>query len=991
MQRAFSILAYIFILVIIGIQNLFAQQYPFIYYTPNNGLINSRVKSIKQDSKGFMYFITHGGLSIYDGARFVNYSQQNGLANEIVNDIVEITPDSFLVATNVSSLNTLAKGRIGNFKTSDNFCPVINRFFKNKEGSWYVAADEGLFVFDGKRFNHIHLFDDQGKEIGQNINMISQWNNFLLLSSWSSLIKEKLIVYDMQQKKVSAIETNRNVLSTTVNLQGQLWVTTDQGVFEIDTTTLKKGKLNYLLPGSKILALTKQYPTNVFFDNENNIWFYNKDSIYKLSPDGRDYRMILSKKGMNTTNLSDIFIDREGITWIAIDGAGIAKLTNSGVEMINALNGTPSIITSIFQQRDSTWLYNNSNNKLYCITPKGTLVFPLPEALKNIENIFVRNEKLYLINQKRIVSVSNKNNPQSYRHPELIFSSENFSFGTGLADPYGNIIIEATKDASSFYIYVISNKKIIEKYSIGLVADQIVLDGVGRLWVITRKNQLMVFTLHPDDPSNYLRLLKDYSGKLPDFSPRSLIIDKENNAWIGTRYHGVYYIRFDGLRIDTVLQLTTKNGLTDNFIYTLTYDSSGNIWAGTQTGLDKIFLKNGHYVISNVSKNNNFFQSVHKISITNDNTVLALLAEGSLLKIVPGIPKLSGSVPQLLITNMNVNGIKYNESSNKFTFHQNNFSFSIAAPSYLDEKSIRYSYLLEGSGTNNWSEPSNQSDFIFINLTPASYTLKVKSYFPGELYPTQMISYPFSIAPPWWQTWWFRIFAFVFILVLMISAVRFYFKRKLEVTKALLEKQQAVEKERTRIATDMHDDLGAGLSRIKFLSETIGIKKQKNEPIEEDINKIRNYSHEMIDKMGEIVWALNEKNDTLSDLLSYTRSYAVEYLSQNGIQCSMEAPDQFPQDFISGEVRRNIFLSVKEALHNVVKHAQANFVTLKINSGKQLEITIMDNGIGFDKKNIRPFSNGLFNMEKRIQEIGGSLIITTWKGTTVFISVPLKA
>src|SRR4030095_265051 len=108
-----------------------------------------------------------------------------------------------------------------------------------------------------------------------------------------------------------------------------------------------------------------------------------------------------------------------------------------------------------------------------------------------------------------------------------------------------------------------------------------------------------------------------------------------------------------------------------------------------------------------------------------------------------------------------------------------------------------------------------------------------------------------------------------------------------------LEKQQLVEKERTRIATDMHDDMGAGLSRIKFLSETIGIKKQQQQPIEEDLGKIREYSHDMIDKMGEIVWALNEKNDSLNDLLSYTRAYAVEYLSQNGIRSSIQMPEHF--------------------------------------------------------------------------------------------------
>ena len=967
-----------------------AQQYPFIYYTPNNGLINSRVKSIKQDSKGFMYFITRGGLSIYDGARFTNYSQQNGLANEIVNDIAEITPDSFLIATNVSSLNTLVKGRIGNFNTADNFCPVINHFFKKKEGTWYVAADQGLFEFDGKHFVQIHLLNDLGNEIGQSINRISQWKNFLLLTTWSSLIKEKLIVYDLQQKKVTTIETLHNVLSTTVNSQGQIWATTDQGAREIDTTSFKKGILKFVSPDLKIQAITKPYLQNVVFDNENNMWLFSKDSIYKLSPDGSGYQMVISKKGLNTTNLSDIFIDREGITWIGIDGNGIAKLTNSGVEMINALNGTPALITSIFQQRDSTWLYNSSNNSMYCISKKNTLAFPLPGSQTSIENIFINKEKIYLAYQNRIISVPDKNNPRAYNHPELICAAENISFGAGLLDPYGNIIIEATKDASTFYIYVISNKKIIETYPIGLVADQMVLDGLGQLWVINRQNQLLVFTLHPDDPSNYLHLLKDYSKELPEFNPRSLIIDKENNAWIGTRYQGVYYLRFKSLRLDSVMQFTTGNGLTDNFIYTLTYDSSGNIWAGTQTGLDKISLKNGHYIISNVSKNNNFFQSVRKITVAKDNTVLALLIDGSLLKINTGVTKQSGYAPQLLIANMKVNGTSYTKPSNQFSFDQNNLSFSVTAPSYLDEKSIRYSFLLEGNGNNNWSEPSNQSDFNFNNLSPASYTLKVKCNFPGELYSPRLLSYSFIIHPPWWQTWWFRIIAATAILGLLILSVRYYFKRKLEKTKALLEKQQAIEKERTRIATDMHDDLGSGLSRIKFLSETIGIKKQKDEPIEEDISKIRSYSHEMIEKMGEIVWALNEKNDSLSDLLSFTRSYAVEYLSQNGIRCTIGAPEQFPQDFVSGEFRRNIYLTVKEALHNIVKHAQASHVLVKIETDKQLNLYIRDDGIGFDKSKIRPFSNGLSNMEKRISEIGGKLTITSEEGTSVLISVPLN-
>src|SRR4029078_13509584 len=124
-----------------------------------------------------------------------------------------------------------------------------------------------------------------------------------------------------------------------------------------------------------------------------------------------------------------------------------------------------------------------------------------------------------------------------------------------------------------------------------------------------------------------------------------------------------------------------------------------------------------------------------------------------------------------------------------------------------------------------------------------------------------------------------------------------------------------------------------GLSRIKFLSETIGIKKQQIDTFEEDIVKIRENFHEMINKMGDIVWALNEKNDSMSDLLSYMRSYAVEYLNENGIATTIDAPENFPINFVSGEFRRNVFLAVKETLHNIVKHAQANHVTIIIKTG----------------------------------------------------------
>src|SRR5258706_14259882 len=140
------------------------------------------------------------------------------------------------------------------------------------------------------------------------------------------------------------------------------------------------------------------------------------------------------------------------------------------------------------------------------------------------------------------------------------------------------------------------------------------------------------------------------------------------------------------------------------------------------------------------------------------------------------------------------------------------------------------------------------------------------------------------------------------IVGILVFGFRFYYKRKLEKQVVALERQQAIEKERTRIATDMHDDLGAGLSRIKFLSQSILNKRGSDEVITAELEKITSFSDEMSEKMGEIIWALNEKNDTLADLIAYTRSYTAEYLENHGIICEAGTPSHLPDNFITGEM-----------------------------------------------------------------------------------------
>ncbi len=202
-----------------------------------------------------------------------------------------------------------------------------------------------------------------------------------------------------------------------------------------------------------------------------------------------------------------------------------------------------------------------------------------------------------------------------------------------------------------------------------------------------------------------------------------------------------------------------------------------------------------------------------------------------------------------------------------------------------------------------------------------------------------------------------------------------------------LQRSMELEKERTRIATDMHDDLGAGLTRIKFIAENMS-EKTTDTVLHADMKKLKTSSIEMVENMAEIIWAMDEKNNTLEDLLFYLRSYAIEYCTENRLSCNFLLPENIPQIIIGGQIRRNLFLVLKESLHNIVKHAVAGKVIIDISANENLSFSITDDGKGFEKEKQQP-GNGLLNMQKRSDALKGKLWINNTKGVTIRLEVPL--
>ncbi len=250
-----------------------------------------------------------------------------------------------------------------------------------------------------------------------------------------------------------------------------------------------------------------------------------------------------------------------------------------------------------------------------------------------------------------------------------------------------------------------------------------------------------------------------------------------------------------------------------------------------------------------------------------------------------------------------------------------------------------------------------------------------------------------TLLPHFWQTWWFLGPTAVLGVAGVGGAIRYNTRKRVKQELRRLEQQHAVEKERMRIARDMHDEIGANLTRISFLGALAKRKLDAPEEAGKQIDKMSQTAREMIGALDEIVWAVNPANDTLDHLATYLCRYAAEFFENSPIVCQFDIPAQLPHHRLSTDVRHNVFLAVKEALNNALKHANATSLRLQISAQAEVcEIVVWDNGRGFNGAKIPAadgasspdrgarIGNGLTNMRERLAAIGGQCVVESQPG-----------
>src|SRR6185503_19493518 len=463
MQKKFIFIACFFLYT-----SCFAQQYPFVHYTPKDGLVNSRVRKAFQDSKGKMYFMTFGGLSVYDGARFKNYTTQNGLISDMVNDILEIGSDSFLVAVNSCGVNILANGEMKRYYLSGDTCPIVNQFLKGPDGFIYLGADEGLYRLKENRIEKLSVFYPSTQAPIRYLATIAAYKDFIIFSMNDLRNFTGLFLFNKKEGKITDALEKLFVLNLVTDHRGVIWAATTGYMQVLDTVALASGKLQLIKPYLSGLYRQPMPPGHLLFNLENEPFIVaNNKVILRFANDGR--MIPIASPDSSSPNLQNIFIDRENILWVCHDGTGVYKLPGtklqSGEEILQG-NRSGVKLASVFgpnsvciAMNNGEWIVSSTSFNQRVKVPGNFNAFPLRFTSTNAYAI--DGHSLYEAKLDRI-------NKESLQFKKILSLSDSSSFSEkSVIDPHGNMIIYAKSD-----ILVLNDDKLISTFpfsSFGLI------------------------------------------------------------------------------------------------------------------------------------------------------------------------------------------------------------------------------------------------------------------------------------------------------------------------------------------------------------------------------------------------------------------------------------------------------------------------------------------------------------------------------------------
>lgn len=995
-----------------------AQYYNLAFrnYSSANGLSQSEVNCVYRDRLGFIWIGTEFGLTQYDGREFSTYyhkvNDSTSLGENSIKDMTEDNDGALWLAIGASGVTRMEPStkKFTNFKPNAEGTSILSDNVKcivaDHLNRIWIGLDDGISVYDNylRKFSSARTLPGTRDTLSVNCLFVDR-NSGVWVGASSGLYVSRGGLSSLVKVKTNIVLKNVNGIQFDQNGLG--WLATERGLYSFKVI---KGDSVWV---SKPTFITiDENLHDIEFDSKGNLWISSLTNGLRIYFPQTGYIDRLredysSSRGLTSNRIHDLYNDGNGGMWVS--GENGVQSFHDEAQRFNTYAGLSSYAERV---RGSTMYGVFARNDLIILATSGGVI------------IFNRRDGTYLpLKQEHELT------KQAIRFREVHEEGPGLWWVTSDAG-----IFELVKREK---VYCLRRPSVIQNRSVlGIDLRSYLKDG-QYFWLATSSSGLVrydvkshkafVYKHNPSDTSSLgsditYKVINDKSGNIIVAHDAGVSIlnpaeNKFHNHGIegkpGRRLSNrqVFDIHDDGKRIwlatiggginilnkqtKEVKVLTTDHGLCNDAIYKMVPYRDSLIYLGTNKGLSVLDVRTlsfQNYDINDGMPGEEF--NMYAGYVTDEDEVF-MGTTGGLISFETRNLKKNMLPMGIFLARMRKSGVYLSDSATSLINSNRIVTAKYGEDLYLEfsplvfytsaETKLNYRILEQGQ---EWMVGEAGGLLPLVKLEPGIYNIEVRMVNDNGLRNSSVMALRLEILPPFWKTLWFRLVAGAMFLLIMYFAVMSYINRRLERQRVEFMKQQAVEQERSRISAELHDDIGGGLTAIRLMSE-MSLEHSKNGDSSKYLEKISSSSNDIIQKMNEIVWALNNSNDNLQSLIAYTRQYTVGYLDDLNIDYHFNTPDEIPDVTVLGKNRRSVFLLVKEALNNIAKHAKADSVDVDISIDEQLHIKIRDNGVGFHESMIVP-GNGLGNMRKRVQSLKGEMVILNGMGTTITFDIPVK-
>jgi signal transduction histidine kinase/ligand-binding sensor domain-containing protein len=977
-------------------------------FTTEDGLLRNYVSRIRPDRAGRLWFCTGEGLSMFDGERFTNYTVADGLPHPYVSDFLDPGDGAYWIVTGAGLFRfRTRRGPAPSSAPSFEGIPLERKssstqdptrraapvggkppLFQSRSGEIWVGTPAGLYRIENRdgapRGVLVPLLT--GGERSDVRAIVEDRNGNLWLAAGLRLVRRR------SDGRVSSWGPDIGIPSfVRVLMQdrdGRLWVGFSGGLSVLDVS----GDEPSVVARYSAAAIPTLDPQSLFEDASGDLWV-GADGLARLESAGRKpgarWLMFDSASLLGSQDIDSITADPEGNLWMA-GNLGVVRILRKGFTTFTEADGLESkLIYSVFE----------TGGKLYAITgirrPSGwrkvlsefdgqrfTTISPrLPDRIKSFGEVALRDRRGEwwiatldgLVRYPRVISAAELTHtaPKAKYGPAnglpFLFVLRLFEEREGGIWVSGRGVARWDPVTDVFQDFGPALRDAIGRDPMPLAFAQ---DRAGDIWI--------------GASGALVRFRAEHFERIHDGVPAgdiaSLLVDHAGRLWIASSQGGLGCIDDPSAPSPRARRYSNTEGLASNHLFSLAEDHPGRLYVAGGHGVDRLDPASGfveHFLPSDgLPPGENmrlygardgaiWFASSFGLSRYEPDEAPPAPAAAPVIHSVrvAGVPTMLSDEGETSVGGLDLS------AGNEIEIAYGSVNFSVG-------HSPKYQYRLLPDA--EWRKPTALRTAQYARLGPARYTFEVRGINSAGMASEQIASVAFRIPPPLWQRWWFLMAAATTLAAVVYAAHAYRLRQVL-----------AVQRIRTGLATDLHDDLGSGLAEIAIICE---VARQDARPKEaEAMETVAERARELRAAMGDIVWSVDPTRDNLTDVIRRWRQAAASLLGS--VSLAFVAPPETQTDGIGipADGRRHLLLLFKEAITNVARHARATHVWIEVSlSGGQLHLRIRDDGCGFCPAAVHS-GNGLRSLKHRTEQLKGKIEIdsTPGAGATLDVAIPV--